>query len=208
MLSSESERYDLLARLAAEFAARFRRRERPSLKEYIDRYPELADDIRDLFPAMMQVELAEGLLQSIDGLDDDFVMDATPTAIGDYRILREIGRGGMGVVYEAEQISLGRRGPLKVLAGHASGDRMIRERFRHEARAAARLHHTNIVPVFEVGQHGDVRFYAMQFIDGQGLDLVVDELIRLRERSRSEPQLRAAIEVPPFSPRGEHSGQG
>ena len=76
----------------------------------------------------------------------------------------------MGVVYEAEQISLGRRVALKVLPRQVSSDRMVQERFRREARAAARLHHTNIVPVFEVGQDGDVRFYAMQFIQGQGLD--------------------------------------
>ena len=76
----------------------------------------------------------------------------------------------MGVVYEAEQISLGRRVALKVLPRQVSSDRMIQERFRREARAAARLHHTNIVPVYEVGQDGDVRFYAMQFIQGQGLD--------------------------------------
>ena len=82
----------------------------------------------------------------------------------------------MGVVYEAEQVSLGRRVALKVLPGHVAGDRKALERFRREAKAAARLHHTNIVPVFEVGQDGDVAFYAMQFIQGQGLDQVIDEL--------------------------------
>ena len=108
--------------------------------------------------------------------------------IGDYRILREIGRGGMGVVYEAEQISLGRRVALKVLPGQVSGDRLTQERFRREARAAARLHHTNIVPVFEVGQDGDVRFYAMQFIQGQGLDAVITELRRVLHRAGSNPE--------------------
>ena len=71
---------------------------------------------------------------------------------------------------------------------------MIRERFRREARAAARLHHTNIVPVYEVGQDGDVRFYAMQFIQGQGLDAVITELRRLRDRAGSESKIRAASE--------------
>src|SRR5438105_12394642 len=84
--------------------------------------------------------------------------------LGDYRIIREIGRGGMGVVYEAEQVSLGRRVALKVLPGHVAGDRVALERFRREAKAAARLHHTNIVPVFEVGRDGDVAYFAMQFI--------------------------------------------
>ena len=128
-----------------------------------------------------------------------------PSQVGDYRILRRIGRGGMGVVYEAEQISLGRRVALKVLPGPMAGDRMILERFRREARAAARLHHTNIVPVYEVGQDGDVRFYAMQFIQGQGLDLVVDELRRLRDRS---PSRTTAIGDPSPRPRPEPSRQG
>ncbi len=91
----------------------------------------------------------------------------------------------MGVVYEAEQISLGRRVALKVLPGHVSGDRLLQERFRREARAAARLHHTNIVPVHEVGQDEDVRYYAMEFIQGLGLDAVITELLRLRNRDKS-----------------------
>jgi serine/threonine protein kinase len=107
--------------------------------------------------------------------------------VGDYRILREVGRGGMGVVYEAEQVSLGRRVALKVLAAPPGKDGRALERFRLEAKAAARLHHTNIVPVFEVGQDGDVCFYAMQFIPGQGLDLVLDELRALRSGGAPAP---------------------
>ena len=85
----------------------------------------------------------------------------------------------MGVVYEAEQVSLGRRVALKVLPRQVARDRQALERFRREAKAAARLHHTNIVPVFEVGQDGETAYYAMQFIQGQGLDQVIDELARL-----------------------------
>ncbi len=198
MSISDSEQYDLLDRLAEEFAARFRRGERPALKEYTDRYPELADDIRELFPAMVKVEQAEDLRQGEQQKEsrDSRATNPPLSQIGDYRILREIGRGGMGVVYEAEQISLGRRVALKVLPRQVSSDRMVQERFRREARAAARLHHTNIVPVYEVGQDGDVRFYAMQFIQGQGLDLVITELRRLRDRAGSEPKIRAASRRP------------
>jgi WD40 repeat protein/serine/threonine protein kinase len=128
--------------------------------------------------------------------------------IGDYRILREIGRGGMGVVYEAEQISLGRRVALKVLPGQASSDRIIQERFRREARAAARLHHTNIVPVYDVGQDGDVRFYAMQFIQGLGLDAVISELRRLHVRASSQSKMRASHDSLSRQPRGEQPSQG
>jgi serine/threonine protein kinase/WD40 repeat protein len=178
MNAQHSGKYEVLDRLAEEFAERFRRGERPVLQEYIDRHPDLAADIRDLFPAMVEMERGE-----VAG------GQAAPPLrqVGDYRILREVGHGGMGVVYEAEQGSLGRRVALKVLPGHATHEAKTLERFRREARAAARLHHTNIVPVFEVGQAGGLCFYAMQFIQGQGLDQVLQDLKRLRADSAGRP---------------------
>ena len=196
---SDSANYDLLDRLADAFAERFRRGERPSLKEYTDRYPELADDIRALFPALVDLEQADEVRQ--EGAEDPSESEPPPPApavehVGDYRVLREIGRGGMGVVYEAEQVSLGRRVALKILPHHVARHPKMLERFRREARAAARLHHTNIVPVFEVGRDGEVCYYAMQFIQGQGLDLVYDELRRLRGRAKEkeEPGARSQAE--------------
>ena len=188
-----SEQYDLLDRLAEEFAARFRRGERPALKEYTDRYPELADEIRELFPALVKVERAKGLRQG--DLEKGDLQAASPPLyqVGDYRILREIGHGGMGVVYEAEQISLGRRVALKMLPRGVARDPRMFERFRREARAAARLHHTNIVPVFEVGREGNDCYYAMQFIQGQALDLVYDEIRRLRGQPRDAGVSRSRL---------------
>src|SRR5207237_4010743 len=104
-----------------------------------------------------------------------------PRQLGEYRILRQVSRGGMGIVYEAEQESLGRHVALKVLPFPALLDATHLERFRREAQAAARLHHTNIVPVFGVGEQEGVHFYAMQFIRGQGLDEVLQELRRMRD---------------------------
>jgi WD40 repeat protein/serine/threonine protein kinase/Flp pilus assembly protein TadD len=181
-VDSGSGQYALLDRLAEEFAERYRCGERPSLREYTDRYPDLADEIRELFPALVEVERVEDDRR----VDADSTGPTTtagpapPRQVGDYRIVREVGRGGMGVVYEAEQVSLGRRVALKVLPRSTIQDGSKVERFRREARSAARLHHTNIVPVFDVGQDGDSVYYAMQFIPGQGLDLVIDELRRLR----------------------------
>ncbi len=96
--------------------------------------------------------------------------------LGDFRIIREVGRGGMGVVYEAEQISLGRHIALKVLARQGLAGSSHLQRFLFEARAAARLHHSNIVPVFGIGEQDGVHYYAMQFIHGRGLDVVFAEL--------------------------------
>src|SRR5689334_16449419 len=102
MALDDSEHDDLLDRLVEEFAARLRRGERPVLKEYTDRYPDLAGEIRELFPAMVQVEQAKAICHEWDEVDRAGD-PAPPAQVGDYRIVREIGRGGMGVVYEAEQ---------------------------------------------------------------------------------------------------------
>jgi WD40 repeat protein len=180
---------DVVDQLAEEFLARYRRSERPSVQEYADQYPEHAAQIRDLFPALVALE------RVAPAGDSEFVRPGTasaalasaglPEQLGDFRIVREIGRGGMGVVYEAEQQALGRRVALKVLNRNGSQDAKVLARFRRESRAAAQLHHTNIVPVFEVGQQGDLCYYAMQFIRGQALDEVFRELQRLRAGSTS-----------------------
>jgi hypothetical protein len=182
---------------------------RRRVERLLDAFP-LAEGFlgRPAFESMLEEELADGLRRAgeADQGGDSPAAHRPLSRVGDYRILREIGRGGMGVVYEAEQISLGRRVALKVLPPLVSGDRKVQERFRREARAAARLHHTNIVPVFEVGQDGDVRFYAMQFIQGLGLDAVITELRRLRERSGSDSRLRTDPQGQSVRPRGVPSG--
>jgi serine/threonine protein kinase len=114
---------------------------------------------------------------------------ATPV-LGDFRIVREVGRGGMGIVYEAVQISLGRRVALKILSGMASND--SRQRFRVEAQAAAQLHHPHIVPIFAVGSDRGVDYYAMQFIEGRTLAAVIEDLRNQEKVSRAERELPSA----------------
>src|SRR5262249_11988383 len=148
MSDSSSSGVNPIDALAEEFVARHRRGDQPSVSEYADRYPELADDIRDLFPGLL---LMEGVRPEPDQATGSFSAASagpgpTPGRLGDYRIVREVVRGGMGVVYEAEQLSLGRHVALKVLPAHGLLNPTFLERFRREARAAARLHHTNIVP--------------------------------------------------------------
>ena len=182
MPSSDSSGDVLLDRLAAEFVERHRSGECPPLTEYTARYPDLAKDIRELFPALVRIERLKPV---VDDLTGDFAAPAAGVPrlerLGEYRILREIGRGGMGVVYEAEQESLGRQVALKVLSPQALLNGTYLERFRREARAAAKLHHTNIVPVFGVGEADGMPYYAMQFIRGEGLDKVLADLGRLRQ---------------------------
>ena len=139
--------------------------------------PDHAQDIRELFPALVVMEQVGPALGHGRPLDASM---AALERLGEYRIIREVGHGGMGVVYEAEQEALGRPVALKVLPRAAARDGQCLLRFRREARAAARLHHTNIVPVFDIGERDGLHFYAMQLIYGQPLDAVITELRRLR----------------------------
>ena len=179
MAETSGGRDVLLNQLAEEFAARFRRGESPSLQEYCDRYPELADDIRAFFPAMAELEQVKDYTLEV-ALPSTVASLPTLGRLGDFRIIREIGRGGMGVVYEAEQVSLGRHVALKMMPRQMLADPSTKWRFKREAKAAARLHHTNIVPVFGIGEHNGLHFYVMQFIPGLGLDAVLAELQQLQ----------------------------
>jgi serine/threonine protein kinase/Flp pilus assembly protein TadD len=178
--SSNSSRLD---HLAEEFVQRHHRGEHPSPTEYAQRYPELADEIRDLFPALLLMQEVRPEPGNATGPFEPYrpAEGHRPERLGDYRILREVGRGGMGIVYEAEQESLGRHVALKLLPAHALLEGQRLRRFLREARAAARLHHTNIVPVYGVGSNDGVHYYVMQFIQGLGLDAVLAELKELRQ---------------------------
>ena len=102
--------------------------------------------------------------------------DLTGRILGDFEIVRPIGRGGMGIVYEARQVSLNRTVALKVLGGGLGLTHRAVTRFRREAEAAARLHHTNIVPVYATGEDHGTHFYAMELIAGPSLDRVLDRM--------------------------------
>ncbi len=188
-MSESTSGPDLFNLLADEFADRHRRGERPPVTEYTDKYPELADQIRELFPALVAIEELGAGSDPAAGLfaPQPASQPPIPERLGDYRILREIASGGMGTVYEAVQESLGRHVALKVLPQFRTHDPNLLERFQREARAAAVLHHTNIVPVFGVGVHNGVHHYAMQFIQGQSLDAVLREVKRMRGLTTAEP---------------------
>ncbi len=153
MIDSAPQR-DPVEELADEFAAQLRGAQAPSIAEYAARYPQFAQQIERLFPTVALME--QFRKQEEAGRRAAICRSSLaepPPQLGDFEIIREIGRGGMGVVYEANQKSLERRVAVKVLPRHALLTEKEVLRFRREARTAARLCHTNIVPVFGVGEH-------------------------------------------------------
>jgi serine/threonine protein kinase len=188
---------EVLAELIAEITDRFQAGEIVDVEEYAARCPERAEELRRLVPALAVMgELKSSLAaESHRSTAEDGELTGT---LGDFRIVREVGRGGMGVVYQAEQISLGRRVALKVLPLAATLDGRHLARFHNEARAAACLHHEHIVPVYSVGCERGVHFYAMQFIDGQTLAALIGQL--RQQAGLASPPRAAAVVVEPARP--------
>jgi len=179
-----------------EYLKAVERGERPTRKAWAARYPALGKALEDCLDGLDLVQSAAPKSKVVAIPD---TVEGQP--VGDYKLLKEIGRGGMGVVYEAEQLSLGRRVAVKVLPFAAALDSKHLQRFRNEAQAAAHLHHSNIVPVYAVGCERGVHFYAMQLIDGRTLASVIRELRSLEGRGEYKMwPSDAGIPSPGFGP--------
>ena len=159
-----------LLQASREYLADLEAGRKPDRQAYLTRYPDVAEALSECFDG---IDLAQSLRPSAPTAPQpEFI--ASP--LGDFQIVKEIGRGGMGLVYEAVQLSLGRRVALKVLPFASALDGKQLQRFKNEATAAAQLHHTNIVPVYAVGCERGVHFYAMQLIEGRSLAAVIREV--------------------------------
>lgn len=158
-----------LLQISREYLAELEAGHAPDRHSYLARYPELAEILSECLDGI-------DLAQSLRPVSPPAATEFSGSPLGDFQIVREIGRGGMGLVYEAMQLSLGRRVALKVLPFAAALDSRQLQRFKNEAHAAAQLHHTNIVPVYAVGCERGVHFYAMQLIEGRSLATVIQEL--------------------------------
>ena len=179
--------------LAEDFLERHRKGESPSVAEYTDAHPEMAEEIEALFPTMLAMERFKLSRESSRGGHASLGPHKLER-LGDFELVRELGRGGMGVVFEAEQKSLGRRVAVKVLPRQQLMHERQLHRFEREARTAAGLHHTNIVPIFGTGAQDGFHYYVMQYISGLGLDDVVRDL---RKRAPQEnPLLRPLMREP------------
>ncbi|WP_020475373.1 serine/threonine-protein kinase [Zavarzinella formosa] len=169
MKPTEDETEDpRLIGIAREYLAELEAGRRPDRRAYEQRHLELQTAVAECLDGM-ELAHAAGLAMRPAS------RPAAVELLGDFRIVREIARGGMGIVYEAVQVSLGRRVALKILPFAAGLDAKARQRFQTESHAAAQLNHNHIVPVHAVGCENGTHFYAMQMIDGRSLDAVIRE---------------------------------
>ena len=156
-------------------------------EELFSRYPEIKSELASCLDNLDFInQVAPHLADSEHHQAGESVRPLA--TLGDFRIVREIGRGGMGVVYEAEQLSLGRTVALKVLPFAAMLDEKQLRRFKNEARTAATLGHPNIVPVYSVGNERGVHYYAMQLIPGQSLAELISDLRKLSSGTPTVPE--------------------
>lgn len=174
----QSDHEMLLDEVIAEVSERMRCSESIDIEQYADKHPEIAVQLRQLYPAMQAManlgfEPEATLSPAAANAPDDAEQYGT---LGDFRLLREIGRGGMGVVYEAQQISLSRNVALKILPFASMLDDRHIQRFKNEALAAAQLDHPHIVDVYGVGCERSVHYYAMRYVEGTTLAEVIHEL--------------------------------
>lgn len=190
-----------LEQVVDHFTARFRAGLTPSIAAYQRQFPQYEEELAEL---LSSVALIEGLKrQAAPPVAANHAAATTLPALrelGDYCLLRELGRGGMGVVYEAVHQSLGRRVAVKVLSQRLAEDPRAVQRFRGEAGAAAKLHHSHLVTVFGVGCSQNSHYYVMEFVDGWSL---ADLIAGLRPSDCAQPQDDVNAAPPPGSTRVE-----
>ena len=206
MNSEEHDPEDLLGlhpfeRLADEFVLKLRRGQSVDIEQIAAEHPEHAEMIRSVFPSLVVVERvsAQDATRSFSPNTEISPpsLSGHPQAFGDFEIVRRIGMGGMGVVYEAIQRSLQRRVALKVIHLQISNEQRLKVRFRREAEAAAGLHHTNIVPVFGNGEDHGLEYYAMQLIDGVTLAQVIGSIRSQHKGSSKDRSDNRTIQTSP-----------
>ena len=190
--------------MAAEYADKIRVGQLVSIEDYVSRNPELEPEIRELFPTIAALEK----MKVADNKDHARLATTLPLRLqelGDFEIIREIGRGGMGIVFEAVQRSLGRRVALKVLPKAALLDPKQLQRFSREAHIAAKLHHSHLVSLHGVGEHDGYHFLVMELIDGASIDKILP-IVRRKLRSENELTSRSGgspVGTPPAAMRNK-----
>lgn len=188
------EQQDRLTQLLDRYLSALEQGERLDEAALLAEHPDLREALKHYLQSLGQLQQLATAGQGSGAILPTPPLDISLSMrIGDFELIRQLGRGGMGIVYEAKQLSLSRRVALKLLPITSSLDARMIARFQHEARAAAALAHPNIVPVLMVGDDAGVHYYAMHLVEGLSLDEVI-ELVRAARVEARRPSYVASPE--------------
>ncbi len=184
MTDSNPSGTDPFGAIADEFVEAFRQGKHPSVEDFARRYPAHAAEIREMLPALVLMEKAKSAGPDHPSPEEAAFLTPPQEAdevgrLGRYRVLAVLGRGGMGVVFKAEDSQLGRAVALKVMLPALAATPSARERFFREARAAAALKHPHVVTIYQVGEDRGAPFLAMELLEGESLDARLEREGRL-----------------------------
>ena len=182
--------------IVEQFTAEIRAGQSPSVQQFVEQNPTHAEELPDLLSSVAMIEGLKNYSPNSSVPDQQFIDIDVPDFLGEYRIVREIGRGGMGIVFEAVHETLGRRVAIKVMTVGLISNTKHLERFHREAISAASLHHTNIASVFGAGEDNGLHFYVMEFIDGQS----VSQILKGAAIGLDETINLPAVSPPPTTP--------
>lgn len=196
--SASSRSGELLEQVVERFTEEVRAGKNPDVDQWVRDHPHLSDELNDLLSSVAMIEGLKNFSPSTTLPQSRLANVEIPDYLGDYKIVREIGRGGMGIVLEAVHETLGRRVAIKVMVPGAMTTPSHFERFHREAVAAASLHHTNIVSVFGAGEDQGFHFYVMEFVDGQSIRQKLKNQI-------SENRETSEFHLPPSSLSGDEA---
>ena len=198
--NSSSANSELLEEVVDEFTRRLRAGEHPSIAEYQEKFPTVKSELEDVLASVAMIEQLKPSAGALTSDRGNLEEVSSLQKIGVYTIVGELGRGGMGIVFEAIHESLGRRVAIKVMPTPLVNSSKHVQRFEREAQAAAKLHHTNIVSVFGAGEGDGFHYYVMDWVDGRTLSEIVAGLSDAFSGSRLDETKAETLVSPPLDP--------
>jgi tetratricopeptide (TPR) repeat protein len=196
--SPEHNSENIIEQAVQRFADAQLQGQQPNIDEFVKQYPEFESQIRQRIQSLQKIDsLFDCLMQADDSDFSDAIAEYNLIGqkLGDFEILKMIGQGGMGAVFLARQVSLDREVALKVIS-HIGGAQVKHlDRFKRESKVLAKISHPNIVPIYEVGQHGPYSYFAMEYVKGVSLDKVLSSIRNAKPDEKASEVMHKCLEV-------------
>ena len=195
---TESEHNDIIEQAVQRFVDAQLQGQKPDIDEFAKQYPKFESQIRQRLQNLDKIDSLFDCLMQAD--DSDFANaieghDLIGQKLGDFEILKMVGHGGMGAVFLAQQVSLDREVALKVISSVGGQQAKHLDRFKRESKVLAKISHPNIVPIYEVGQHGPYSYFAMEYVKGVSLDKVLSSIRNAKPDEKASKVMHKCLEA-------------